>query len=81
LYENERRIFNLDRAHQKLAFNPKALYGIIIGAKSDQNDIQLIKDLVAERDQLGRPKLKIFDSQISDSKYKVVYRKVMNFQP
>lgn len=79
LYENERRIFNLDRAHQKLAFNPKALYGIILGAKSDENDIRLIKDLVAQRDQLGRPKLKIFLSQISDSKYKVVYKRVKNF--
>lgn len=79
LYENERRIFNLDRAHQKLAFNPKALYGIILGAKSDRNDIQLIKDLVAQRNQLGRPELKIFQSQISDSKYKVVYKQVKNF--
>lgn len=79
LYENERRIFNLDRAHQKLAFNPKALYGIILGAKSDQNDFQLIRDLIAQRDRLGRPKLKIFLSQVSDSKYKVLYKQIKNF--
>ncbi len=77
-YENERRIFNLDRAHQKLSFNPRALYGLIIGAKSDHNDIELIRGLVAKRASLDRPKLKIFHSEISDSKYKVIYRQVKN---
>lgn len=78
-YENERRIFNTDRAHQKLAFSPKALYGIILGAKSDQNDIQLIKDLLVQREKIGGPKLKIFQSYISDSKYKVFYKQIRNF--
>ncbi len=75
-YEGEHRIINQDRAKQKMFFNPKALYGVILGAKSTSTDIELVKKLLDERSHIDRPTIKVFQSHLGKLSYQLRFHEI-----
>jgi len=74
-YERERRIFENGRAGQYMAYAPKALVGVILGARISQNDESMVRGLLVEREQKRHPSLDLYRATCQESAYAVkVYR-------
>lgn len=75
-YESEHRIINQSRAKQSMFFNPKSLFGLILGEKSSSNDIALVKKLLTERSNSGRPSIRIFKSNLGKFSYELKFNEI-----
>ncbi len=70
-YENERRIFEKDRAGQYMSYSPSALVGLILGAKISNEDEATIRALLIEREERRHPPLILYRSCCQISAYAV----------
>ncbi len=70
-YENERRIFEKDRAGQYMSYAPKALVGLILGARISNSDEAMIRNLLNERKARRYPSLRLYRSTCQASAYAV----------
>ena len=74
-YEKERRIIHLEKAGQSLSFEPEALRAIIIGCRCTPNTIKVLKEILRERSNLGKPSPKLYRAVQHKSKYRLVIQK------
>lgn len=70
-YENERRIFEKDRAGQYMSYAPEALVGLILGAKINNSDEAMIRNLLIERTARRHPSLRLYRASCQASAYAV----------
>lgn len=74
-YEKERRIFESKRAGHYMAFAPRALVGVILGAKISAANEAMIRKLLLERDARHHPPLRLYRAICQESSYAIkVYR-------
>ena len=74
-YEKERRIVIPGGARRQHPFRPEALTGIILGCRSDEAVVAMLKDLLDERAAAGLPMPRIYQAQIHGSQYRLVIQK------
>jgi hypothetical protein len=70
-YESERRIFDRGVARKYLAFNSKALFGIVLGANISEVDKSMVYSLLDKRKRKGLPDIKVYQARCSDTEYKL----------
>lgn len=70
-YESERRIFEMDRAEQYMFYAPRALVGVILGAKISHADETMIRNLLIERSDRRHPPLRLYRAHCQESSYGV----------
>jgi hypothetical protein len=68
---SERRIFDRGVARKYLAFNSKALFGIVLGANISQADKSMIYSLLEKRKDKGLSDMKVYQARCADSEYKL----------
>lgn len=73
-YESERRLALQSLVNKKISYKSKALFGIILGMKSTDQDILMIKELLEMRKNKGLYDIKVFKASQSDSKYRPIYK-------
>lgn len=78
-YEDERRIVLQNRVRQKLYFDPKSLFGIILGIKTTAEDVRMIKRLLGARKSKGFPDIKVLLALQSSDQYKLIYKRAKDF--
>ena len=70
-YENEWRILQLNSAGSCVHFEPSLLSGIILGAKVSEKSIEEIIQMLAKRDEMGLPPLKIYRAEMKPGSYQI----------
>lgn len=70
-YENERRIVFVDVPTRLLPFQSSCLSGIILGCNFPNSAMRHLEKLLAQRDQLGHPPIRIYRADANRSMYKL----------
>lgn len=78
-YEDERRIFERNGAKKYLAFEPKALSGIILGCNIKDESIDSIKKLLEERKKKNQNEIKIYQAIKANSAFNVKIKSIKLF--
>lgn len=73
-HEKEWRIIHPDGAGCYLPFNPKALRAVIFGCKATAPVVEAVRRLTDERDERGRPPLRLYKAEKHESQFKLRIR-------
>jgi hypothetical protein len=71
-YERERRLVVPETSRQYVSFRPEALRAIIIGCRTRDPSVAVLRDLIAERSSLSFPLPRLYRAVQHESKYKLL---------
>jgi hypothetical protein len=75
-YEDEWRIVWPDGARTYLAIKPEAVVGLIFGCRASDATINVVRDLLEEREKRGLPRVTTYRAYKHDSRYKLRLRRM-----
>lgn len=70
-YEKERRIFRRNSAGHYMAFSPRALVGLILGANISSTDEAMVRDLLLERKARQDNPVRLYRAICQNSEYSI----------
>jgi len=70
-YEEERRMFERGYARVSMPINPKALVGVIYGARCGAETIAHVRTLISDRTERGHPPLYEWQAKLSPKHFGV----------
>jgi hypothetical protein len=75
-YEKETRLIIADQAAKYVQFHPAGLRSIIFGARTPNDSIDAISDLLKERKRLGNPDLSLYRARAHHRSYKITIERL-----
>ena len=70
-YEKEHRMVFPENARKYLAFEPRALKGVIFGCKASPDTIAKVGELLAERTRKGLPSVNVYTAKMHERRYQL----------